>query len=199
MLNDGSDVEDFYDVESPLSTSVYGTTKRPSVSSSPTKYRSTDRLYSIAASHRHVLPDSESTSLLGTREGRGNYLSTSLLEPSNFDPGTSSAQPLGVLTRKISRVFQSKAYDYDSNKQSLAAVGSGERVWYVPRLRKALTVRIGDYRTIDWVHDSVKDQFRKKKLRNMTGIRGVIVNALDAIEGWVLVGLIGTGINTMNL
>jgi len=51
--------------------------------------------------------------------------------------------------------------------------------------------RIGDYRTIDWVHDSVKDQFRKKKLRNMTGLRGVIVNTLDSIEGWVLVGIIG--------
>jgi hypothetical protein len=25
----------------------------------------------------------------------------------------------------------------------------------------------------------------------MTGIRGIIVNALDAIEGWVLVGVIG--------
>ena len=25
----------------------------------------------------------------------------------------------------------------------------------------------------------------------MTGIRGVIVNALDAMEGWILVGLIG--------
>jgi chloride channel 3/4/5 len=52
--------------------------------------------------------------------------------------------------------------------------------------------RIGDYRTIDWVHDSVKDQFRKKKLRSMTGVRGIIVNALDALEGWILVGIIGT-------
>ena len=52
-------------------------------------------------------------------------------------------------------------------------------------------MRIGDYRTIDWVHDSVKDQFRKKKLRSMTGIRGVIINALDSMEGWILVGLIG--------
>jgi chloride channel 3/4/5 len=25
----------------------------------------------------------------------------------------------------------------------------------------------------------------------MTGIRGVIINALDALEGWVLVGIIG--------
>jgi chloride channel 3/4/5 len=51
--------------------------------------------------------------------------------------------------------------------------------------------RVGDYRTIDWVHDSVKDQFRKKHLRSMTGFRGVIMNALDALEGWVLVGIIG--------
>jgi hypothetical protein len=51
--------------------------------------------------------------------------------------------------------------------------------------------RIGDYRTIDWVHDSVKDQFRKKKLRSMTGLRGIVVNLLDSSEGWVLVGLIG--------
>jgi hypothetical protein len=54
--------------------------------------------------------------------------------------------------------------------------------------------RIGDYRTIDWVHDSVKDKFRKKKLRSMTGLRGIIVNALDSLEGWVLVGLIGISI-----
>lgn len=54
-----------------------------------------------------------------------------------------------------------------------------------------VNVRIGDYRTIDWVHDSVKDQFRKKKLRSMTGLRGIIVNLLDSSEGWILVGLIG--------
>lgn len=54
-----------------------------------------------------------------------------------------------------------------------------------------IDARIGDYRTIDWVHDSVKDQFRKKKLRSIKGLRGIIVNAFDSLEGWVLVGLIG--------
>jgi hypothetical protein len=49
--------------------------------------------------------------------------------PDPFETSLSSPRPLGMLTRKISRVFQSKAYDYDSNKNSLAAVGSGERVW----------------------------------------------------------------------
>ena len=51
--------------------------------------------------------------------------------------------------------------------------------------------RVGDYRTIDWVHDSVKDQFRKKKLRGIQGFRGLLVNSLDAVEGWILVGIIG--------
>ena len=64
---------------------------------------------------------------------------------------------------------------------------------------KESNFRIGDYRTIDWVHDSVKDQFRKKKLRSMTGIRGFIVNVLDSIEGWVLVGIIGTAISEPGL
>ena len=52
--------------------------------------------------------------------------------------------------------------------------------------------RIGDYRTIDWVHDSVKEQFRKKALRSMTGFRGFIVNMFDSMEGWIIVGIIGT-------
>jgi hypothetical protein len=61
-------------------------------------------------------------------------------------------------------------------------------VWGIVERAKC---RVGDYRTIDWVHDSVKDQFRKKKLRAIPGIRGVIVNTLDALEGWVLVAIIG--------
>src|SRR5271155_490925 len=80
MVDDDSDGEDFYDVDSPLSTSHYGTPKHP-ISYSPTKHRSTDRLYSIAASHRHVIPDFEGTSLLTARDGRGgSYLSMSRLE-----------------------------------------------------------------------------------------------------------------------
>jgi len=41
----------------------------------------------------------------------------------------------------------------------------------------------------------VKDQFRKKKLRSIKGIRGFFKNALDAIEGWILVGIIGVHSN----
>ena len=28
-------------------------------------------------------------------------------------------------------------------------------------------------------------------MRSITGLRGIIVNSLDALEGWVLVGIIG--------
>jgi hypothetical protein len=129
MASEGSDGDDFYDTDSPLSTSFYGTWKHP-ITSSPTKHRSTDRLYSTAASQRHVIPEFEGTSLLTSRDVPRSYVSTPLLEPpSRSESFLSSPRPLGILTRKISRVFQSKAYDYDSNKNSLAAVGSGERVW----------------------------------------------------------------------
>jgi hypothetical protein len=151
--------------------------KRGSAVCFPGRTKSDDRLYNMSSS---VRIESEAASLLSYREGPRSYLSTPAIESSDpFDVPGGSPGHLGMLTRKISRVFQSKAYDYDSNKHSLAAVGSGERVW------------VGDYRTIDWVHDSVKDKFRKKKLRNIPGLRGAIVNALDAIEGWLLVGLIG--------
>jgi len=134
MTENDSDGDDLYDADSPLSISRYSTPKHP-YSKSPTRHRSTDRLYSIAASHRHVIPEFEGTPLLTGRDGRaGSYMSnmsiTPRLEiPDPYESGLSSPRPLGMLTRKISRVFQSKAYDYDSNKHSLAAVGSGERVW----------------------------------------------------------------------
>lgn len=91
----------------------------------PSKQRATDRLYSASSSKQ--IGFDENTALLSP--GIQSYHSTPLLESSDaFDSGSSA--PLTILTRKISRVFQSKAYDYDSNKTLLAAVGSGERVWY---------------------------------------------------------------------
>jgi hypothetical protein len=116
--------------DSPLSSSSSGPIKSVAPHS-PTKAKSIDRLYSAASSHRHVIPESEHSPLLHHLDGIRSYFSTPVHEaPDPFDSLTSSPRPpLGLLTRKISRVFQSKAYDYDSNKHSLAAVGSGERVW----------------------------------------------------------------------
>lgn len=129
MADMDSDGDDFFD--SPLSSSVHHSRKQ-SFSHSPSHPRSSDRLYSIASLHRHVLPESEHSSLLNNRDGIRSYMSTAppFQSPERSDSVGGTSRPLRMLTRKISRVFQSKAYDYDSNKHSLAAVGSGERVWY---------------------------------------------------------------------
>ena len=115
MVDDDSDV-DYSDIDSPLSYSVHGGGQQ-----STSSHLSTDRLYSAPSRYLFV-PDHE-TPLLAHRDAWGQYQSTS----SNHSEA--NPKPLGMLTRKISRVFQSKAYDYDNNKSSLAAVGSGERVW----------------------------------------------------------------------
>jgi hypothetical protein len=129
MADTDSDAD--YDFDSPLSSSVYHSRKQ-SFSRSPSHPRSFDRLYSMASSHRHVVPESEHSSLLNNRDGIRRYMSNTPLvqHPEHPDSAGGTSRPLRILTRKISRVFQSKAYDYDSDKNSLAAVGSGERVWY---------------------------------------------------------------------
>jgi hypothetical protein len=128
MADTDSDTENS-DFESSLSSSVlYGAKQH--LFRSPSRPRSSDRLYSTASSHRHVIPETEQSSLLNIRDGFRSYLATPLHEvPDPFESLVSPPRPLGILTRKISRVFQSKAYDYDSDKNALAAVGSGERVW----------------------------------------------------------------------
>lgn len=129
MTGTDSDAEDF-DFDSPLTSSFHRDGK-PSLSQSPSRQQSVDRLYSVASTLRHAGSESEYSPLVNHREGPRSYHSTPSLERSDpFESSVSSSRPLGILTRKISRVFQSKAYDYDSDKTSLAAVGSGERVWY---------------------------------------------------------------------
>ena len=98
-----------FDFSSPLSTSQI-------LRSKP----SSQRLYS----QHPPAAVSEHTSLLGHADNVGGGYAAA-----------SSSREGNLLSRKISRVFQSKAYDYDVNKSSLAAVGSGERVWYFPLLK----------------------------------------------------------------
>lgn len=129
MANTDSD-SDISEYDSAMSSSVHAAAKFPIIDQSITK--GSDRLYSISTTHRDLGPDSEHSPLLTHRDGSRGYISPQRLDSfDQFDSSGSSPRPLGILTRKISRVFQSKAYDYDSNKQSLAAVGSGERVWYL--------------------------------------------------------------------
>jgi len=132
MADDDSDV-DYSDIESPLSYSVHGQQSTTQNSSS-----SKDRLYSASThmSRYLAVPESEHAPLLSSGDGLQRYHSVSVASDDAAE--SASSRPLGILTRKISRVFQSKAYDYDNNKSSLAAVGSGERVWYFKILRREL-------------------------------------------------------------
>ena len=125
MIDDVSDPE-FSDFDSPLSLSLI-------IQAKPRTILSTDRLYSLSNAQKHT--ESEHSSLLFHSDGTRSYHSIrstpqhELNNPFEVTGESTSPQPLRMLTRKISRVFQSKAYDYDNDKESLAAVGSGERVW----------------------------------------------------------------------
>ncbi|ORY75039.1 chloride channel [Leucosporidium creatinivorum] len=53
---------------------------------------------------------------------------------------------------------------------------------------------VHNFHTIDWVHDAVKESFRRRKLRTRKrteGVRGLIANLWDGSQGWILVTVIG--------
>ncbi|KAK4050514.1 hypothetical protein OIO90_005097 [Microbotryomycetes sp. JL221] len=73
-------------------------------------------------------------------------------------------------------------YDGDFRSELEGEGGSGVRQWY------------DNFHTIDWIHDSVKDSFRRRRLRQRRrdgGVRGLLVNLWDGSQGWILVTLIG--------
>src|ERR1700738_856283 len=125
-----ADNDSFASDSSPPSP-INGPSKEPGSEQSNLRITFDERLYSLSSPHKQSFHfDSERSSLLHQHDGIRSYHSSPRVEhPDPFDTTSGSPRPLGILTRKISRVFQSKAYDYDSNKNSLAAVGSGERVW----------------------------------------------------------------------
>ena len=110
-----------FDFSSPLSSSQVRLQRKQS-SLDP-------RLYSQhppAAAHQTAgVLASEHAALLAHVEGLGGGYGVATGSAGGVSEGARK-----LITRKISRVFQSKAYDYDANRSSLAAVGSGERVWY---------------------------------------------------------------------
>ncbi|KAK9367458.1 chloride channel [Lipomyces kononenkoae] len=55
-----------------------------------------------------------------------------------------------------------------------------KRLWY------------DDFTTIDWVHEFIKESFRVKRLRDLQGLRGRLVRARDASQGWILISVIGS-------
>ena len=107
--------------------------------------------------------------------------SRSFAGPSQQTGGTNSLReiPSQTLSKRISRIFFPSGGDYDQEPYLLAAAGSGERVWY------------SNFTSIDWVHDSVKDSFRRKRIHGLNGLTGRCVILWDGLSGWVLCGVIG--------
>lgn len=56
---------------------------------------------------------------------------------------------------------------------------NGKRWWYQ------------DYTTIDWMHDIVKDKQRLRILKTSSGIIGQIHRKIDAIQGWIVLTIVG--------
>jgi chloride channel 3/4/5 len=54
-----------------------------------------------------------------------------------------------------------------------------DRVWY------------DQFTSTDWVHDNIADAFRVKALRNRKDFRGRLRVMFDAVQGWILVAIIG--------
>jgi chloride channel 3/4/5 len=55
-----------------------------------------------------------------------------------------------------------------------------QRVWY------------DQFTSTDWVHDNIADAFRVKALHSQKGLRGRIRIMFDAVQGWILVAIIGS-------
>lgn len=47
------------------------------------------------------------------------------------------------------------------------------------------------HRSIDWVHDDIKEHSRLRRLRGNKGLRGFAINAWDRLQGWIIVLLAG--------
>ncbi|KKA21150.1 Voltage-gated chloride channel (ClcA) [Rasamsonia emersonii CBS 393.64] len=54
-----------------------------------------------------------------------------------------------------------------------------ERLWY------------DQFTSIDWVHDSIADGIRLRKLRSRKDLRGRLLALFDSVQGWILVAVIG--------
>lgn len=75
-----------------------------------------------------------------------------------------------------------KGYDGEFRQELEGEGGNGVRSWYA------------SYAAIDWIHDGVKEDVRKRKLRRRKrdeGIRGWLVNFWDGSQGWLLVTIVG--------
>ncbi|TPX75808.1 hypothetical protein CcCBS67573_g02927 [Chytriomyces confervae] len=75
-----------------------------------------------------------------------------------------------------------------SNPMTLSSASNNDADWTAFSDRR---VGYDDFTTIDWLHDDAKDRLRVRLLRNYKGIKGRLMRAIDAVQAWIVVLLIG--------
>ncbi|KAG0767994.1 hypothetical protein G6F57_003515 [Rhizopus arrhizus] len=68
---------------------------------------------------------------------------------------------------------------YDEDGQSLVKENTGVRVWNE------------SYSSIDWIHDRIKEDIRKRKLNRIQGFQGHYMRAKDGAQAWIVVIITG--------
>lgn len=151
----------------------------------------------MSDSHGHLVGGSSSNN--NNKNNNNNEASTSTPRPSPSRLG--SAQLLSTSSQLRSPTFKSfqqraKRFsrvtgllprshededDETTDKDPIAMdqSQSGIRVWY------------DSYTTIDWLHSSIKESSRLRKIRRLKGLRGKAVNIWDGLQGWVVVTITG--------
>ncbi|KAK0539110.1 hypothetical protein OC835_001245 [Tilletia horrida] len=87
----------------------------------------------------------------------------------------------GFHTRHDPDNFSRKPYDdpaalQDPNQET---ANNGVRTYY------------SSFQTVDWIHDAIKENSRLRRLRNIRGFRGTVINTWDRFQGWLIATLTG--------
>ena len=90
--------------------------------------------------------------------------------------GSFSARLVHALSAESRPDLRAADHSLSQSKESFYNV---DRVWY------------DQFTSTDWVHDNIADAFRVKALHSRKGFWGKVIIMFDAVQGWILVAIIG--------
>lgn len=132
-----------------------------------------------------LLPDEltplhSSSSSTTTTRGTGTWSPSALRRKSAFISDLISHHSHSTESHPVAGGSKGIGYDGEFQRELEGEGGNGVRDWY------------STYTTIDWMHDAVKDSVRLRRLRRRRGsVAGFVKNLLDALEGWIIVTMVG--------
>ncbi|CAO1618827.1 unnamed protein product [Sympodiomycopsis kandeliae] len=124
------------------------------------------------------------------------YLSRDDISPQSQTLSPSAAAAIDTIrrnARRLSRQPRSTRRDYDDDDEDdqQAARGDHDQSDSKQHSQNGIRVWYDSYTTIDWIHDSIKESSRLRKIRRLRGIRGKLVNIWDGVQGWVIITITG--------